>query len=117
MLRVDLFCGSPVFVQSVSTFASVNAGILHTCGVTTSSDALCWGAGLNGRLGNGSTADSNVPVWVVGALEFSLVSAGGSGTCGAATSGAYCWGFNQPGQLGNGTTVTSVIPIRVTGSR
>ncbi len=38
----------------------------HMCAVTGSGAMFCWGRGLNGRLGNGGTADSNVPVLVSG---------------------------------------------------
>lgn len=37
------------------TVASLTAGNAHTCAVTTSADALCWGAGGGGRLGYGDT--------------------------------------------------------------
>ena len=36
-------------------FASIHAGFLHTCGVTTSGDLFCWGLGLSGQRGDGTT--------------------------------------------------------------
>jgi cysteine-rich repeat protein len=40
----------------------VDAG--HTCAVLSDGTAWCWGANSYGQLGNGATADSNVPVQV-----------------------------------------------------
>jgi alpha-tubulin suppressor-like RCC1 family protein len=72
------------------TFATVSAGFLHTCGVTTEGAAYCWG--LNG---------GGHPVAVVGGLTFGMLSTGGGHTCGITTEGAaYCWGDNRQGQLG-----------------
>jgi alpha-tubulin suppressor-like RCC1 family protein len=34
----------------------------HTCGVTTNGQGYCWGSGQYGKLGNGSTASSSIPV-------------------------------------------------------
>ena len=51
----------PVAVAGGLTFASVSAGRFHTCGVTTSGAAYCWGSN-GGKLGDGTTLDSLVPV-------------------------------------------------------
>jgi alpha-tubulin suppressor-like RCC1 family protein len=80
-------------VQGRITFASISAGGWHTCGLTPSGGAYCWGAGEEGRLGNDSGNDSQVPVPVSGGLTFKMISAGIRNTCGISTSGAaYCWG-------------------------
>ena len=85
------------------TFAAVSAGNNHTCGVTASGTAYCWGSGRTGVLGNGSTDDQTTPVAVSGGLSFTSVSAGSEHTCGVTTSGgAYCWGWGDDGRLGNG---------------
>jgi alpha-tubulin suppressor-like RCC1 family protein len=87
----------------------IDAGYSHTCGLTSTGAAYCWGSGNNGQLGNGSTNGSNVPVAVVAptggsVLTFSSISAGSSHTCGIATTGAaYCWGYGGNGELGNGS--------------
>jgi alpha-tubulin suppressor-like RCC1 family protein len=97
-------------------FAMVSAGSRHTCGVTPSGVAYCWGDNSSGQLGNGTTTNSATPVPVSGALSFATVSAGGNHTCGATSAGvAYCWGDNSSGQLGNGTTTNSAMPIVVAG--
>ena len=92
--------------------ASVAAGDLHSCLVTTAGGSACWGAGSRGQLGHGPThlAQSPRPVTVLlspgetpvaGAAQ---VTAGYSGSCVAlADGGARCWGSG--GKVGDGTTV------------
>ena len=97
-------------------FASVSAGFLHTCGVTTGGTAHCWGWNVFAQLGNGNTTSKVTPVPVAGGLTFAPVNAAWKHTCGLTTSGtAYCWGDNHRGQLGDGTTTGSFIPVRVSG--
>ena len=53
-------------------FATVSAAVLapsHTCGVTTSRVAYCWGNNDTGELGDGTTATSPTPVSVAGGLK------------------------------------------------
>jgi alpha-tubulin suppressor-like RCC1 family protein len=80
-------------VQGGIMFTSISAGAFHTCGLTSSGSASCWGAGEEGRLGNDSGKDSSVLVPVSGGLTFRMISAGYRNTCGVTTNGAaYCWG-------------------------
>jgi alpha-tubulin suppressor-like RCC1 family protein len=103
--------------------ASISAGEGHTCGVTTSGAAYCWGGAsasgkdnTEGQLGDGTTTRRLVPTPVAGGLSFAAVSAGVFHTCGITTSGAaYCWGFNKGGELGDGTTMQRLIPTPVAG--
>ena len=99
------------------TFATVDAGVDHTCGVTTSGDAYCWGDNSYGELGDGTIDTTRTtPVLVSGGLRFAAVSAGKNHTCGMTTGGnAYCWGENFYGQLGDGTTTDRVTPRLVSG--
>jgi len=107
----------PVPVSGVLTFQLVSrAGIHHTCGLTTSGAAYCWGRGTEGQLGTGTADNSATPVAVSGGLLFGSLSAGFSDTCAITTSGAaYCWGTNPNGELGNGTTTGSSTPVPVSG--
>ena len=108
---------SPVPVVGGLTFSSVisHANAFHTCGVTTSGDAYCWGDNYTGQLGNGTTTDSHVPVPVSGGLTFADLDAGHDHTCGLTPSGvAYCWGRDGDGELGDGPgDSTSSIPVLV----
>jgi alpha-tubulin suppressor-like RCC1 family protein len=49
-----------------SSVVAVSAGQDHTCVITTSGGAKCWGYNFRGQLGNNSFAHSNIPVDVVG---------------------------------------------------
>src|SRR5207249_2212099 len=100
------------------TFTTISAGGIHTCGVTTSGAAYCWGSGLSGALGTGGfvfqLTSPTTPV--AGGFSFTTVSAGGRHTCGVTTSGAaYCWGSNGSGQLGEGTNTPRFGPVSIAG--
>ncbi len=132
----------PAPVVGGLTFASLdvnnNNSILgHTCGVTPSGDAYCWGSNSTGQLGGPSSDTcefvdvqfdcSGTPVLVQGGITFTeVVSGTGSDsppgppftfpehTCGLAEAGAvYCWGGNDFGQLGDGTFSDSATPVLV----
>src|SRR4029077_6200411 len=55
------------------TFAAVSAGGDHTCGVTTTGAAYCWGANPSGGLGDGTTTERTSPVAVLGGLTIAAV--------------------------------------------
>jgi alpha-tubulin suppressor-like RCC1 family protein len=111
---------TPVKVAGGRSYRFLNTGYLHTCAVTLSNAAFCWGDNSEGQLGVGSGAsNSSSPVRVAGGLEFSAVSAGTLGyhNCAWTTTDhrAYCWGRNNNGQLGDGTTTTRFKPVAVIG--
>jgi alpha-tubulin suppressor-like RCC1 family protein len=111
------FSLTPVAVAGTLQFRQVSAGGSHTCAVTTSNKAYCWGYGRYGQIGDGKTYLRFTPRAVVGGLSFGRISAGGSHTCGETTSDkAYCWGYNGVGQLGDGTLTTPrLTPTAVQG--
>ena len=106
-------------VLAGKTIKQISAGENHTCAIASDNRAYCWGSNKNGQLGNGSTADSNVPVAVnmSGALAGKTIkqmSTGYSSTCAIASDNrAYCWGSGNNGQLGNGSTADSRVPVAV----
>lgn len=104
--------------DSTLVFRAISAGDSHTCGVTTSGSAYCWGEGGQGQLGNGTGSSSDVPVLVSGGASFVTVSAGRAHTCGVDASGnALCWGDDSLGQLGTGGAgVMQLIPVVVAGA-
>ena len=56
----------PVQVQGLTSgVQAIAGGDQHTCAVMSGS-VECWGYGLHGQLGNAATADSDVPVEVLG---------------------------------------------------
>jgi alpha-tubulin suppressor-like RCC1 family protein len=106
---------TPVAVFGALAFAAVSAGTHHTCGVTTTGAAYCWGANDTGQLGDGTMTGRISPTPVRGGLTFVTASAGGAHSCGITTAGAACWGDNSHGQLGVGTTTGQLSPMSVAG--
>src|SRR5258705_551577 len=104
----------PRVVSGSHAFARIDAGQFHTCGVTTSGDAYCWGSSNDGALGGGISQITPDPVPVAGGLKFKAIAVGANHTCGLTTSGsAYCW---RSYALGQDMVVTSVgTPILAAG--
>ena len=110
---------APVVVGGGRTFMSLVAGGYHTCGLVSGGTAYCWGSNEKGQVGDGTSgspsqfwsADRTSPVAVTGGRAYTALVAGGTHTCGLATSGtAYCWGYNSNGQLGDGTSGSTSNP-------
>src|SRR2546427_258262 len=96
---------------------TITAGASHSCLLSRTGAAYCWGSNPYGELGTGDTMRSLVPVPVAGGLKFSALATGGAHTCGITNSGAaYCWGLNGAGQLGNASAPNpSYVPVAVFG--
>ncbi len=100
-------------------FRTISAGNNHTCAVTTTGTAYCWGSNAGGKLGTSAslTGGRTAPAPVAGRLSFRTISAGYFHTCGVTRDGTtYCWGRNEQGELGTGSTTASGTPVRVAGS-
>jgi alpha-tubulin suppressor-like RCC1 family protein len=82
-------------------FATVSAGGSHTCGLTTSGSAFCWGSNDAGQLGTGDSRPSLIPTPVQGGHRFITIAAGAEHTCGVtADERVLCWGSDRGWQLG-----------------
>jgi alpha-tubulin suppressor-like RCC1 family protein len=96
---------SPVKVTGLeSGVTAIATGDSHTCAVTASGRAQCWGANHDGQLGDGTLVDKPAPVDVKGLPHpVKAIAAGGAHTCALATGGAvHCWGNNTAGAVGDG---------------
>lgn len=120
----------PLPVNTTVGFASVVAGSGHTCGLTPSGEAYCWGDNSFEQAGSAATTETcpdpsypvrlvpciSRPASVTGGLTFVALSAGDSHTCGLTSEGdAACWGLNSFGQLGDTQGARSATPVRVAG--
>ena len=102
--------GDPLEAQFEASFttetlpppvASVDVGNIHTCALSITGNAYCWGFNDFGQLGDGSTTGSLTPVLVSGGIRFSSISTRGGHTCGVTSVGdMYCWGENFPRPAG-----------------
>jgi alpha-tubulin suppressor-like RCC1 family protein len=96
---------------------SIAAGDTHTCAVTSTGAALCWGVNASGQVGDGTTSTRSQPVQVATLTgKVGGIDAGYAQTCSTLGAGrARCWGFNGYGQLGDGTTTSRSRPAEVQG--
>ena len=106
-------------VLAGKTVVAVAAGYYHCLVLCSDGSMAAWGSNGTGPLGNGTTADSKVPV----AVNQSGVLAGKTVVaiaCGSAHNLALCndgsiaaWGYNFAGQLGNSSSTNSSVPVLV----
>jgi alpha-tubulin suppressor-like RCC1 family protein len=93
------FAATPTLVGGTPpAFKSIAAGWNHSCGVTTTGTAMCWGHGTYGQLGSGSGATTETPTAVSAPfgsaqVTYASVTGGMMHSCGSTTSSEiYCWG-------------------------
>ncbi len=90
----------------------------HTCGVTTTGAAFCWGDNFFGELGRGTRTLSpgTTAEAVAGAITFSEIGVGQEFSCGLAADGsAYCWGHRQSFEVDRFIHQIDSVPVRVGG--
>jgi hypothetical protein len=89
--------------MKVAVQRMVSAGGSHTCSLSPSGAAFCWGSNAAGQLGTSAATEScrrdpcsTRPLPVSGGLTFASVHPGSIYTCGLTPAGAaYCWGDNR----------------------
>jgi alpha-tubulin suppressor-like RCC1 family protein len=103
----------------------VSAGGFHTCAILEGGDVVCWGKGLNGRLGYGNSeniGNDEVPA-DAGTIDLGgqavQISTGRSHTCAILDGGTLkCWGgilFGMGETIGDDVVPGDVGPISIGG--
>jgi alpha-tubulin suppressor-like RCC1 family protein len=102
--------------------ASVEAGGLFTCALTTGGGVKCWGLNLYGQLGDGTTETRATPTDVAGLTSgvagIAPAAPGGFHACAImAAGGIKCWGRHEHGEVGDGATQPTIVttPQNVVG--
>lgn len=107
----------PVIPTGLSEgISAISGGSAHACALKTTGEAVCWGYGADGRLGNGKKSNVTTPVTVSGGADYASITVGGGYACATTKDGAAkCWGYNANGRLGDGTTTDRSVPTAVVG--
>jgi alpha-tubulin suppressor-like RCC1 family protein len=105
-----------VSLPSGVTITKIAAGASHSLALTSNGVVWAWGSNGYGTLGNGTHADSNIPVQVSlpSGVIITNIAAGQTHSLALASNGVvWAWGDNGYGALGNGTYADSNIPVQV----
>ncbi|WP_062212238.1 hypothetical protein [Aureimonas sp. AU12] len=103
------------------TIVGLSAGQLHGAFLTAEGEVYTWGDNNLGKLGHGSTAntESLVPTKVAGldGIDIASILMGNGASYAVSADGIlYGWGQNTNGQLGIGNLVNQGAPIAVSSS-
>lgn len=104
--------------EKKQSWKSITAGGIHTCGISDTNQAYCWGNGTDGILGTNSTINQAAPTLVInpsGVTSWKTLIVERYHTCGIANNNqVYCWGLGKPFiLLGNNTTSSKSVPTKV----
>ena len=103
---------TPVTLPADVTMVAVGAD--HACALQTDGKVYCWGDNVYGQLGDGKTADSNVPVLASEIADAVSIAAGGDFTCWVTKAAtAKCVGYGALGRLGHGSSSNSTTAVDV----
>lgn len=115
-----LRCASGCCEAPRAAFPRLACGGTHTCAVTASGGASCWGGNGSGQLGIGTTSESHVPapLTIPAGTSAVQVAAGWAHSCGVAADAVggigVCWGDDWASQLGDGKVGThSAVPVEL----
>jgi alpha-tubulin suppressor-like RCC1 family protein len=91
----------------------VALGSYHTCAHKTDNTIWCWGYNNYGQVGDGTTTEALVPVYVSAlSNRVDQIAIAGYESCARSGDTAWCWGYNGNG-LGDGVKTSNPLPIQV----
>jgi alpha-tubulin suppressor-like RCC1 family protein len=99
--------------------SAISAGSTHCLALCSDGTLVAWGNNTSGKLGNGGSTQSTVPVAVdqSGSLlgkQVVAIAAGSGHSLALCSDGSVAaWGSNTSGQLGTGLTASSQTPVPV----
>ena len=109
-------CIYPDKTSKISDVIAIAAGGYHSVVLKSDGTVWTWGANHKGQLGDGTTADSNLPIQVLGLSNVVSIAAYSNHTSALKSDGTvWTWGDNIYGQLGIGSTANQSSPVRVAG--
>lgn len=124
------FRTAPVQVKSTDGLGllinviAIGAGNRHSIAVLNTGEVLAWGYNGTGQLGDNSTTNSSLPVYVlksdltnlnIGTTGISVDGGFGHSLALASNGDVWAWGSNSRGQLGDGTNSQKITAVQVTG--
>ncbi len=111
---------SPVLVAGGGTnWVKIDSTDVHTCALTQTKRAFCWGRGASGRLGDGGLIDQPAPVEIQGTYtDWDDISAGSAASCGIRAGHLYCWGNRAEYIIPDGGAVAGnqLTPVEASGT-
>jgi alpha-tubulin suppressor-like RCC1 family protein len=92
-------------VSGLGGVVAIAAGGDHSLALLSNGTVMAWGENASGQLGNGTTANSDVPVAVNGLSGVVAIAAGQEHSLARLANGTVmAWGANNEGQLGAGAS-------------
>lgn len=106
-----------ITVISEAALTQVVTGYYHTCGLTGSGEAWCWGRNHFGQIGIGVAGGAvKTPARVNTDLRFTQLTLSWASTCGLDTGGkVWCWGEDDDGSFGDGSDESRLLPTALSG--
>ncbi|MFO0738246.1 MAG: hypothetical protein U0270_20305 [Labilithrix sp.] len=102
--------------MAAKEITSLALGGAAECAVTRAGAVLCWGEGVSGELGDGTTKPHDAPAPVAGVTDATQVVASWNHMCALRKNQqVVCWGANNEAQLGIGLDDIERTPFLVPG--
>jgi alpha-tubulin suppressor-like RCC1 family protein len=100
---------TPVHVMDGAV--AVSSGLNGACAIASTGQALCWGWGIGGKVGDGAEESRSLPTEVSGGASFASIDCGYYQSCGITTEGAVlCWGTQSQSPGTTPTLTPTLVP-------